>query len=75
MKKGMKKARICKILKDYQSGKLTKDEAMDKLDLDRVSDLLDLCAKYKILPDKTPFYWQSDPSAKPVEEYFRIDDS
>jgi hypothetical protein len=72
MKKGMKKERICKILKDYQGGKLDKNATMEKLGLEDVSELVALFAKYEVHPDDAPSsaYRQSDPSAPHVSEYF-----
>jgi hypothetical protein len=62
--------RIRQVLTDYQTGKLDKYEAMDALDLDHVSDLLDLLAQYGVGPELSRDYFQSDPSAKPVQDYF-----
>jgi len=66
----MEKDEIIRILRDFQSGKLDKYEAMDALDLQYVHELLDLLAQYQIPPDDSPAYWQSDPSAKPLKDYF-----
>ncbi len=66
--------RIRQVLTDYRSGKFSKYEAMDALDVDHVSDLLALMAQYGIGPKLTGDYFQSDPSAKPVEDFFTEDD-
>jgi hypothetical protein len=62
--------RIRQVLRDYQSGKLDKYEAMDALDLDHVRDLLALLPQYGVGPELSRDYFQSDPSAKPVKEFF-----
>jgi hypothetical protein len=62
--------RIRQVLNDYRSGKLDKYEAMDALDLDGVRDLLALLAQYGVGPELSPDYFQSDPSAKPVKDFF-----
>jgi hypothetical protein len=62
--------RIRQLLNDYQSGTLDIYEAMDVLDLDDVSDLLALFAQYGVPPELSSAYYQSDPSAKPVKDFF-----
>jgi hypothetical protein len=62
--------RICRVHEDYRSGKIDKYEAMDVLDLDDVSDLLALLARYEVPPELSSAYYQSDPSAKPVKDFF-----
>jgi len=62
--------RIRQVLTDYRSGKFSKYDAMDALDLDNVRDLFALVAQYGIPPELTRDYFQSDPSAKPVKEFF-----
>jgi hypothetical protein len=62
--------RTRQILEDYRSGKLDKYEAMDALDVDHVSDLLALLAQYGVAPQLSGDHYQSDPSAKPVEDFF-----
>jgi hypothetical protein len=62
--------RILQLLKDYRSGKLDKYEAMDALELDNVGDLLALLAQYGVGPELSPAYYQSDPSAKPLKDFF-----
>ena len=62
--------RIRQVLMDYRSGKLDKYEAMDALDLDHVRELLNLLARYGVPPELSPDYYQSDPSAKPVKDFF-----
>jgi hypothetical protein len=69
----MEKDDIIKILRDYQSGKIDKYRAMEALDLDAVHQLLALLAQYKIPPEDSPAYWQSDPSAKPLKDFFTTD--
>jgi hypothetical protein len=66
----MEKDEIIKILRDFQSGKIDKCSAMEALDLDAVHQLLDLLAQYEIPPEDTPAYWQSDPSARPLKDFF-----
>jgi hypothetical protein len=66
----MEKDEIVKILRDFQSGKIDKYRAMEALDLDAVPQLLDLLAQYNIPPEDSPAYWQSDPSAKPLKDFF-----
>jgi hypothetical protein len=65
---------IRKVLMDYRSGKLDKYEAMDALELDYVRDLFALVAQYGIPPELSRDYFQSDPSAKPVQDFFTEDD-
>jgi hypothetical protein len=72
-KKGFEKDQIIKILTDYRNGKLDKYEAMDALDLTEVRDLLALLSQYEIPPEDSPAYWQSDPSAKPLKDFFTDD--
>jgi hypothetical protein len=62
--------RIRQVLTDYQSGKFNKYEAMDALDLNHVDELLDLLAQYGVGPALSRDYFQSDPSAKPVQDFF-----
>ena len=62
--------RIRQVLNDYRSGKIDKYEAMDVLDLDHVRELLDLFARYGVPPELSSAYYQSDPSAKPVQDFF-----
>ena len=66
----MEKDEIIKILRDFQSGKIDKYRAMEALDLDAVHQLLDLLAQYEIPPEDSPAYWQSDPSARPLKDFF-----
>jgi hypothetical protein len=66
----MEKDEIIKILRDFQSGKIDKYSAMEALDLDAVHQLLDLLAQHEIPPEDTPAYWQSDPSARPLKDFF-----
>jgi hypothetical protein len=66
----MEKDDIIKVLRHYQSGKIDKYRAMEALDLDAVHQLLDLLAQYEIPPEDTPAYWQSDPSARPLKDFF-----
>jgi len=70
MEKDTEEDRIRQVLTDYQSGKFDKYEAMDALDLDNVRDLLDLLAQYDVGPELSRDYYQSDPSAKPVKDFF-----
>jgi hypothetical protein len=69
----MEKDDIIRILRDFQSGKLDKYEAMEALDLYQVRDLQALLSQYEIPPDDSPAYWQSDPSAKPLKDFFTDD--
>jgi len=70
-KKGFEKDQIIKILTDYRNGKLDKYEAMDALDLEEVRDLFAVMRCYNIpTAEDYPVYWQSDPSAKPLKDYF-----
>ena len=66
--------RILQILKDYRSGKFDKYEAMEALDLDNVRELHALLAQYGVGPELSSDYFQSDPSAKPVRDFFTEDD-
>jgi hypothetical protein len=61
---------IRQVLSDYQSGKLDKYEAMAALDLEHVRDLLALLAQYGVGPELSSDYFQSDPSAPPVKDFF-----
>jgi transcriptional regulator with XRE-family HTH domain len=65
---------ISQVLLDYRSGKISKSTAMDMLDLEYVDELLTLIAEYGIGMHLTGNHFQSDPSAKPVEDYFTEDD-
>jgi len=62
--------RIRQVLMDYRSGKINRYDAMDALDLEEVRDLFALAAQYGAGPELTRDYFQSDPSAKPVKDFF-----
>ena len=70
MENDTEEGRIRQILEDYRSGKFDKYEAMEALDLDSVRELLGLLALYGVGPELSRDYYQSDPSAKPVKDYF-----
>ncbi len=62
--------RIRQVLNDYRSGTINKYKAMNALEVNNVWDLHDLLAQYGVGPELTPDYFQSDPSAKPVKDFF-----
>jgi hypothetical protein len=70
MKDETEETRICQILEDYRDGKLDKYEAMDALDLDNLRELLDLLARHGVGPELSRDYFQSEPSARPAQDYF-----
>lgn len=67
----MQKDRIYKILKDYQNAKIDKHGAMMALGIDHVGELLSLLHEYKIPPEDSSAYFQSDASQPEVGAFFR----